>query len=1036
MSAFNLSDWALRHRSLVAYLIIVLMLGGLVSYFKLGRAEDPDFTFKAMVVRTLWPGATAHEVELQVTERIEKRLQEVPWVDVVRSQTRSGESLITVLLKDYTPKKEVPEAWYQVRKKVGDMRHTLPQGVQGPFLNDEFGDTFITIYALTGDGFDLAALRRHAERIARELRQVPEVKKIELIGVQAEKIYLEVSHARLATLGLNPLAIVDALQKQNAMTPAGFYETPSDRVRIRVSGDFESVESIREIGIEAAGRLFRLGDIAEVKRGLADPPTPRMRVQGEDAIGIAIAMNRGGDVIELGDRLRKEAARLRQTLPLGIDMHVVADQPQIVRESMNLFMSSLAEAVLIVLAVSFVSLGMRTGTVVALSIPLVLAVTFLLMAVFGIDLQRISLGALVIALGLLVDDAIIAVEMMVVKMEQGWDRFRAATFAYTSTAFPMLTGTLITAIGFMPVGLAKSGAGEYTFSIFAVVSIALLVSWVVAVLFTPYLGFLLLDPEKLRLKAQQHGGEAYGSPFYQHVRATIEWSLRHRWLVISATSIAFAAALAILAIGVQKQFFPASSRPELLVDLWLPNGASLKATEAHARKLELLLAEPGMAQSIKYYASYLGNGSPRFYLPLDQQLFNDNFAQFVVTTRDIDAREDLKHRLEQRFASDTGEWGGLRTRVLRLENGPPIGFPVQFRVSGDDPGELRRAAEQVAVVMRASPHLKEVNFDWNEMSKTIRIDIDQDRARALGVSSRELAGFLNSMLTGISITQMREGDQLIDVVARAAEEERARISALADININTASGRYVPLAQLATISYALEDGLIARRNRLPTVTVRADIRDDIQAPAVTAQIDPQLDALRSGLPPGFRIQAGGATEESAKGENSIKAVMPLMLVGVLTLLMIQLQSIGRTLLVLVTAPLGLIGVALALLIFDVPFGFVANLGVIALSGMIMRNAVILVDQIEQDEKAGTPAWEAVVGSTVRRFRPIILTAAAAILAMIPLTRSVFWGPMAVAIMGGLIVATLLTLLFLPALYAACYRVKPGDAMTAAAAGHT
>jgi multidrug efflux pump subunit AcrB len=1029
MTLPNLSEWALHHRSLVAYLIVVLMLGGVLSYFRLGRAEDPDFTFKAMVVRTLWPGATAHEVELQVSERIEKRLQEVPWVDVLRSQTRSGESLIIVLLRDDTPKKEVAETWYQVRKKIGDMRHTLPQGVQGPFLNDEFGETFITIYALTGDGFDLAALRHAADGIARELRQVPDVKKIELIGVQEERIYIEVSHAKLATLGLNPLAIFEALQKQNAMTPAGFYETPSDRVRLRVSGDFRSVASIREIGIQADGRLFRLGDIATVHRGFAEPPAPRMRVLGQDAIGIAIAMNRGGDVIRLGDRLHAEAERLQKQLPLGIDLHVVADQPLIVRQSMNLFMSSLAEAVLIVLTVSFLSLGMRTGAVVALSIPLVLAITFLLMAVFGIDLQRISLGALVIALGLLVDDAIIAVEMMVVKMEQGWDRFRAATFAYTSTAFPMLTGTLISAIGFMPVGLAKSGAGEYTFSIFAVVSIALLVSWLVAVLFTPYLGDLLLDAEKLRRKALQHGDDTYGTPFYRRVRGTIEWSLRHRWTVIAATAIVFVASLLVLTLGVQKQFFPASSRPELLVDLWLPNGASLKATEAVAREVERTLAEPEMSQSIKYFASYLGNGSPRFYLPLDQQLFNDSFAQFVVTTHGIEAREALKRRLEDRFADAAGQWSGLRTRVLRLENGPPVGFPVVFRVSGDNLAELRRVAAEVAIIMRANPHLKEVNFDWNEMGKAIRIDIDQDRARALGISSQELATFLDAMLTGVAVTQMREGDQLIDVVARAVGDERAAIGSLADVNIHTRSGRYVPLAQLATISYGLEDGLIARRNRLPTVSVRADIRDHMQAPAVTAQIDPQLDPLRAGLPPGFRIEAGGATEESAKGENSIKAVMPLMLVGVITLLMIQLQNIGRMLLVLVTAPLGLIGVALALLIFDVPFGFVANLGVIALSGMIMRNSVILVDQIEQDEKAGKPAWEAIVGSTVRRFRPIMLTAAAAILAMIPLTRSVFWGPMAVAIMGGLIVATLLTLLFLPALYAACYRVKSVDAGT-------
>jgi multidrug efflux pump len=1026
MTHLNLSEWALRHRSMVAYLILVLMLGGVLSYFKLGRAEDPDFTFKVMVVRTLWPGATAREVELQVTERIEKKLQEAPWIDVVRSSSKPGESLAFVILKDYTPKNEVPDAWYQVRKKIGDIKHTLPNGVQGPFINDEFGETFINIFALTGDGFDLATLRQEADRIARALRQVPDVKKIELIGVQDEKIFIEISHAKLATLGLDPLAILDALQKQNAMTPAGFYETASDRVRIRVSGDFNSPENIREIGIQASGRLFRLGDIATVKRGFSEPPTPRMRVQGQDAIGVAIAMNRGGDVIRLGDQLRTEVARLQKDLPHGIDIHVVADQPEIVRQSITLFMSSLTEAVVIVLAVSFLSLGLRTGAVVALSIPLVLAVTFLLMAVFGINLHRISLGALIISLGLLVDDAIIAVEMMVVKMEQGWDRFRAATFAYTSTAFPMLTGTLITVAGFTPVGFAKSSAGEYTFSIFAVVAIALIVSWLVAVVFTPYLGYKLLDPKKLLAKAQQHGEDIYTTPFYRRVRATVEWCVRRRWLVIGATLMAFALSLVALGTGVQKQFFPASSRNELLVDLWLPQGASLKATEAQAKKVEqLLLLEPEMNKSVQFFASYIGNGSPRFYLPLDQQLFNDNFAQFVVTTRDIAAREDLKQRLEQRFAAENGEWSGLRARVLRLENGPPVGFPVQFRVSGENIGELRHAAEEVAAVMRGNPHVKDVNFDWNDMGKSIRLDIDQDRARALGISSQELSSFLNSMLTGMSVTQMREGDQLIDVVARATGDERSRLSALADINIHTASGRYVPLAQVAKISYELEEGLVWRRNRLPTITVRADIRDNTQAPVVSAQIDPQLATVRAQLPPGFSIELGGATEESAKGEDSIKAVMPLMLVGVITLLMIQLQSISRTILVLLTAPLGLIGVAIALLLFQVPFGFVANLGVIALSGMIMRNSVILVDQIEQDEKAGKPTWEAIVGSTVRRFRPIMLTAAAAILAMIPLTRSVFWGPMAVAIMGGLIVATLLTLLFLPALYAAWYRVKPG-----------
>ena len=1028
MTHLNLSEWALRHRSMVAYLIVVLMLAGVFSYLKLGRAEDPDFTFKAMVVRTLWPGATASEVEQQVTERIEKKLQDVPWVDIVRSNSKAGESLVFIILKDYTPKKEVPEAWYQARKKLADIRHTLPAGAQGPFFNDEFGDTFMNIFALTGDGFDLAALRREAEQIARELRRVPDVKKIELVGVQDEKIFVEFSHAKLASLGIDPALIIDALQKQNAMVPAGFFETTSDRVRLRVTGELDTVESVRVISVQAGGKLFRLGDLAEVRRGYVDPPAPRMRVAGEPAIGIAVAMSKGGDVIELGDRLRTEISRLKRDLPTGIDVHTVADQPEVVTQSISLFMASLAEAVAIVLVVSFLSLGLRTGTVVALSIPLVLAITFLLMDVFGIDLQRISLGALIIALGLLVDDAIIAVEMMVVKMEQGWDRFRAATFAYTSTAFPMLTGTLITAAGFMPVGFARSSAGEYTFSIFAVVTIALLVSWIVAVVFTPFLGYKLLNPATLQAKAQKHGEDIYDTPFYRWVSRSVSWCVRRRWRVIGMTLLAFVLSIVAFNYGVQKQFFPPAGRPELMIDVWLPQGASLKATEAQVVQIERLLREtPEMKRSVKDFVSYIGNGSPRFYLPLDQQLFNDNFAQFVVVTHDITAREDLKRRLETYFASETLEWrDGLaqtRTRVLRLENGPPVGYPIQFRVSGDDLGQLRRAADAVAGVMRANPHVKDVHFDWNEMSKSVRLEVDQDRARALGISTQELSHSINLLLSGVAVTQFREADQLIDVVFRARAEERAQLASLAGINVRTASGRYVPLAQVAKLQPVLEEGLIVRRNRRPTISVRADIRDNVQAPVVTAQIEQSLKNVREALPTGFRIEIGGTTEESAKGEASIKAVMPWMLIAVVTLLMIQLQNIGRTVMVLLTAPLGLIGVAVALLVFNVPFGFVANLGVIALSGMIMRNSVILVDQIEQDEKAGKPPVEAIVGSTVRRFRPIMLTAAAAILAMIPLTRSVFWGPMAVAIMGGLIVATVLTVFFLPALYAAWYRVK-------------
>ena len=1018
MKRGNLSAWALEHQSMVLYLIIVLMAAGVFSYLKLGRAEDPDFTFKAMVVRTLWPGAGAHEVEQELTERIEKKLQETPWVDVIRSSSRPGESLIFIILKDYAPKAEVPEAWRQVRKKLDDIRQTLPAGSIGPFPNDDFGDVDISLLAVTGEGYDYAQLRRQADRLARELKQVPDVKKVELIGVQDEKIFVEVSPTRLAALGLTPSQVFDALQRQNAVAPAGFVETPTERVYLRVTGPFDGVDSIREADLAVGGRHFRLGDVAVVKHGFADPPNPKMRVAGQDAVGIGVIMDKGGDVVSLGDRLKAEVARLSQDLPAGMAVRVVADQPEIVKMSIRLFVESLAEALVIVLAVSFLSLGWRTGTVVALSIPLVLAVTFFLMKAFAIDLQRISLGALVIALGLLVDDAIIAVEMMVVKMEQGWDRFKAATFAYTSTAFPMLTGTLITAAGFTPVGFARSSAGEYTFSIFAVITIALLVSWVVAVVFTPYLGYKLLDPRRLAAIGAKHGGDIYDSPFYRRFRALLVWCLRRRWQVILATAAIFVVSVAVFGTVVKKQFFPASARPELLIEVWLPQGASLKATETEVKKIEQLLAGD---EAVDTYSDYVGNGAPRFYLPLDQQLFADNFGQFVIVTKGLESREDLKRRLEARFAAP--DWSGLRLRVLRLENGPPVGFPVSFRVMGEDLAELRRIAAEVATVMRADPDLQEVQFDWNEKVKSLRVEVDQDRVRQFGVSSQDLALVLQAWLKGAAITQFRHGDQLIDVVWRAPGPDRDSFDLLPDLDVPTSSGRHVPLAQVARLVPVLEEGVIWRRDRLPTITVRSDVMGATTGPAVSARIEPQLAAIRAKLPPGFRIETGGAVEESAKGEKSIMAVMPLMVVGVITLLMIQLQSMGRTVLVLLTAPLGLIGVTLSLLLFQVPFGFVAQLGVIALMGMILRNSVILVDQIDQDEAAGKSTWEAIVGSTVRRFRPIVLTAAAAVLAMIPLTRQVFWGPMAVAIMGGLIVATALTCLFLPALYAAWYKVR-------------
>ena len=1015
----NLSAWALEHKQFIAFLIVMLTVAGALSYFSLGRAEDPSFTFKVMVVRTLWPGATAQEVERELTERIEKKLQETPWVDVLRSASKPGESLIFVVLKDFTPKTEVPESWWQVRKKLDDIRHTLPVGVQGPFPNDEFGDVQINIFALTGDGYDLATLRRYADRVALELRRVHDVKRVELIGVQDEKIFVDVDPQRMVMLGITPLQVADALQKQNAISPAGFIETDSDRIRLRVSGGFDSEQRVRNTDLLVNGRHFRLGDIARVGRGLADPPSPQMHLGGQPAIGVGVVMDKGGDVIALGEHLKQEMQRIGAELPAGVEVHVVADQPEVVRGSIHLFQSALTEAVLIVLAVSFLSLGWRTGTVVALSIPLVLAITFFAMKLFGIDLQRISLGALVIALGLLVDDAIIAVEMMVVKMEQGWDKFKAATFAYTSTAFPMLTGTLITAAAFTPVGFSKSAASEYTISIFQVVTIALLTSWVVAVVFTPYIGYKLLDPKKLVEKAQKHGVDIYDTPFYRRFRALVTWCLRHRWKVILATVLIFLLSMVAFSKFVQQQFFPSASRLELMVDVWLPQGASIKATAHEVQRIEKLLKDD---PAVAYSSSYIGNGAPRYFLSLDQQLFADNFGQFVIVAKDLAAREDLKSRLQQRFAAP--DFADIRVRVVRLENGPPIGYPVQFRVMGEDLLQLREQAAAVATMMRANPHLQNINLDWNEKVKSVRVEVDQDRARQLGTSTQEIAQILQAWLNGIALTQYREGDQLIDVVWRGRQAAEAQsLNALPDLELPLAGGRHVPLAQVARLVPVLEEGIVWRRNRVPTMIVRADMADTSQPATASAALNAQLDAVRARLPAGFRIEMGGSIEESDKNGKAIAAAMPLMLVGVITLLMIQLQSVSRTVIVLLTAPLGLIGVALALLVFHVPFGFVANLGFIALAGMIMRNSVILVDQIRQDEEAGKSRWEAIIGSTVRRFRPIVLTASAAILAMIPLTRQVFWGPMAVSIMGGLIVATLLTCLFLPALYAAWYRVR-------------
>jgi multidrug efflux pump len=1018
--SFNLSEWALRNRSVVRYFMIVLAVIGALSYTKLGQSEDPPFTFKAMVVRTDWPGATAEEVSRQITERIEKKLMETGDYQFINSYSRPGESVVTFMARDNIHSKDIPELWYQIRKKVNDIRHTLPPGIRGPFFNDEFGTTFGNIYALTGEGFDYAVMKDYADRLQLQLQRVKDVGKVELIGLQDEKIWIELSNVKLATLGLPLAAVQQALDEQNAVAYSGFFETPTDRVQMRVSGRFTSVDEIRDFPIRVGDRTFRLGDVAEVHRGFNDPPAPRMRFMGEDAIGIAVSMKSGGDILVLGEALEREFARLQETLPLGMELHKVSDQPAAVKTGVGEFVRVLVEALIIVLLVSFFSLGIRTGLVVALSIPLVLAMTFALMHYFGIGLHKISLGALVLALGLLVDDAIIAVEMMAIKMEQGYDRLRAASFAWTSTAFPMLTGTLITAAGFLPIATAQSGTGEYTRSIFQVVAIALIVSWIAAVVFVPYLGDRLL-PDLAKLHAKKHGGSAqghdpYSTTFYQTVREVVEWCVRRRKTVILVTIGLFVVSLLLFRF-VPQQFFPASGRLELMVDIKLTEGSSLQATEEQVKRLEAKLKAH---EGIDNYVAYVGTGSPRFYLPLDQQLAATRFAQFVILAKSIEDREKLRTWLIEVMNED---FPFARTRVSRLENGPPVGFPIQLRVSGEHIDEVRAIAREVAAKVRENSHVANVHLNWEEPSKVVYLNIDQERARALGVSSADLSSFLQSSLTGSSVSLFREDNELIEILLRGTVRERQALELLPSLAVPTASGKSVALSQVATLEYGFEEGVIWRRDRLPTVTILGDIYGNEQPATLVKQIMPTLEPIRAALPDGYLLEVGGTVEDSARGQKSVNAGVPLFILVVLTLLMLQLKSMSRTAMVFLTAPLGLIGVTLFLLVFQQPFGFVAMLGTIALSGMIMRNSVILVDQIEQDIAAGQDRWHAIIEATVRRFRPIVLTALAAVLAMIPLSRSVFFGPMAVAIMGGLIVATALTLLFLPALYAAWFRVK-------------
>jgi multidrug efflux pump len=1051
---FNLSKWALDHPALTRYLLIVLMVLGFAAYFQLGQDEDPPFTFRVMVVRTFWPGATAQQVAELVTDKLERTLQEVPYADKIRSYSKPGESQIIFQVKDSFKGSEVANIWYTVRKKIGDMRGTLPGGVQGPFFNDDFGDVYGVIYALESDGFSNAEIKVFADDVRQQLLRVPDVAKVELFGVQDQKVFIEISQKRLALLGLDFNQVLAQLSQQNAVESAGAVQTPLDVVQVRVAGQFEAVEQLRAMpirgagygaGTSAGGSQIRLGDIAEIKRGYVDPPTVKVRHQGKEVIALGVSMTKGGDIIRLGKSLKTTFEKIGMTLPAGVKLVQVQDQPKAVAKSVGEFVSVLIEAVVIVLAVSFIALGfhkrqgeqpwwkryyidMRPGLVVGITIPLVLAVTFLAMLYWDIGLHKISLGSLIIALGLLVDDAIIAVEMMVRKMEEGYDKVRAATFAYEITAMPMLTGTLITAAGFLPIGIAKSVTGEYTFAIFAVTVIALVLSWFVSVYFVPYLGMLILKaPAHVKqLAHDEHAGadgevhELFDSGFYNVFRKAVNWCVQYRWITIGATVLVFA--LGIVGMGkVQQQFFPDSSRPEIVVDIWFPEGTSFVANELTAKRVEArFLKEAG----VETVSTWLGSGVPRFYLPLDQVFPQTNVSQFIIVPKDLKIRESLRIKLPALLATEFPE---IRGRVKLLPNGPPVPYPVQFRVVGVDPLVLRERADEVKAALRESDSTRGVNDNWNESVKVLRLEVDQSKARALGVTSQSIAQASRTILAGTNVGQFREGDKLIDIVLRQPLEERNAITDLGNAYLPTASGRSIPLTQIAKLVFAWEPGVMWRENRDYAITVQSDIVEGKQGATVTAELLPKLKALEAkwhaGGFNGYRIDVAGAVEESSKGSASIAAGIPIMLFLTFTLLMLQLHSFSRAMLVFLTGPLGIAGVAAALLLLGRPFGFVALLGVIALMGMIQRNSVILIDQIEQDRARGVPAWDAIVESAVRRLRPIVLTAAAAVLAMIPLSRSVFWGPMAVAIMGGLIVATVLTLLALPAMYAAWFRVK-------------
>ncbi|AOE85208.1 efflux RND transporter permease subunit [Pseudomonas sp. TCU-HL1] len=1013
MNNFNLTDWALRNRAVVLFMLILVAVTGAFSFTRLGQLEDPNFSVPSMTAIVIWPGATAQQLQDQVLNRMEKKFEQIDNFEKVVTYARQGYAGMTLTVRGGTSMADQREAWYQARKKLDDLSLDLPDGVIGPIVNDEYGDVYGLMYAVKGDGIGHADLSDAAEDIKRRMLKVPMVKKIDVVGKQAERVYVEFSQERLAALGITPLAIAESLKSQNAMLPAGQIDTRGDRVMVRVSGQFSSEDAIRNVPISAGGRLIKLGDIATVQRGFEDPPTYTVRHNGQPVLMLGVTMTSDGNIVDLGKAMESAVAKIQSELPYGVELELVADQPTTVKDAIHDFVHALAEALIIVIVVSLVSLGWRAGLVVATTVPLVLGGVALVMLAMGWNLERISLGSLIIALGLLVDDAIIAIEMMVAKMETGWDRVRAAAFSYSATAMPRLTGALITVVGFLPIGLSQSTTGEYAGGIFWIVGAAVLFSWICSGIFTPYLAVKMLPND---LGKHQHGDDPYDSKFYRRLRGLIDAAIERRWVMIGATFGALALALACMNL-VPQQFFPNSSRPELVIDLRVKEGASFAATTEQVKRMEAILAKD---EDVRFFTAYTGAGAPRFYLSLNPELPNPGYSQFVVMTKDLEARERVRARLmtlaEQQFPQ---AW----LRVTRLELGPPVGYPVQFRVVGPDTQVVRQIAREVEHVVASSPKVRDVQLDWNDPVRTLKVQLDQDKATALGLTPADVSLVTQTVMNGATLSQLREREDLIDIVARAVPEERLSLDTIKDISLYTRQGTVVSLSQVAQVSYELEEPVLWRRNRDMAITVRADVKDGEQGVSVTQEIQPLLKDIEAKLPSGYRIDVGGAVEESDKANQALLAVAPLMMITILLLLMLQLRDFSRMWMVVLTAPLGLIGVVPALLVFQSPLGFVAILGIIALGGMIMRNSVILIDQVQIEISQGRAPWNAVLDAAIHRARPVMLTALATVLAMIPLTRSVFWGPMAIAIMGGLTVATLLTIFFVPALYAAWFKVR-------------